>query len=66
MKKTEYIVQGFGEIKDIGRNGLKRWYDLDNRGDDRQGAIESCKDFKDGEIPKVRLIIRTTTEKRLR
>lgn len=64
MKKTEYIVQGFGAIKAV--DGVKRWYDLDNKGDDKEGALESFKNFKDGEIPKIRLIERVTTEKRLR
>lgn len=64
MKKTEYIVQGYGAIKAVDEK--KRWYDLHNKSDDKQGAIESFKNFKDGEIPKVRLIERVTTEKRLR
>jgi len=64
MEKTEYIVQVFGAIKAV--DTVKRWYDLDNNGNDRAGALESFKNFKDGALSKVRLIERVTTEKRLR
>ena len=61
MKKTEYIVQCMPDIDE-----KKQWRDLDNKGNDKKAALESFKDFKEGNFFKIRLIERVTTEKRLR
>jgi hypothetical protein len=71
MRKTEYIVQveGTGERGDSGssRDDKKRWFDIDKKGNDKKGAIDSWRTYKrTGVLPKVRLIERITIEKRLR
>lgn len=65
MKKTEYIVQAKGTIESI--DDKKRWFDIDKKGNDKKGAIDSWRTYKRaGVLPNVRLIERTIIEKRLR
>lgn len=69
MKKTEYIVQaeGTGERGGSSRDDKKRWFDIDKKGNDKKGAIDSWRTYKrTGVLSKVRVIERTTIEKRLR
>ena len=67
MKKITYVIQGYGIIKSISECSLCgscTWYDVDKK-EDKKDAIISWKEFKK-KLPKVRLIERTLTEKRIR
>ena len=62
MERISYVIQAAaGEDENI------EWYDVDDGKEDKEGALASFNFFKElPTFPKVRLIIRSVVEKRIR